>query len=54
MKTVEELKEEIIERYNMGWEGEDSMGLIEEAKANFIRLVDELIAAVREDKPPNY
>jgi len=46
MKEIEELKKDIIERYNMSWVEahiEDNIGLIQLAKDNFRNLVETLI-----------
>ena len=44
---VEEIKQDILERYAMSWDNaEDNMGLIKIAKDNFEYLVSKLIEAV--------
>jgi len=49
MRKINEIKEEIIERYNISWDGmKDEMGLIEEAKQNFRNSVEDLIKEVKQ------
>ena len=44
LRTTEEIKGDILNRYEMSWVGiEENMGLINLAKNNFERIVDELI-----------
>lgn len=51
MKEIEEIRQDIIDRYNLTWIMEgmtDTTGLVEEAKRNFETTVDKLIKAVRD------
>jgi len=45
MKTLtEELRQDLIDRYDISFEGvEDTLGIIQLAKDNFKRLLDKLI-----------
>jgi len=46
MKEIEDLKEDIISRYNMSWEDahiQDNTGIIQAAKDNFRNLLELLI-----------
>ncbi len=43
---IERIKEDIIERYNLTWDEEDTMGLVNKAKEDFRFQVDTLIQAV--------
>ena len=41
---IKEIKQDILDRYAMSWEGiKENMGLIDLAKKNFEKLIDELI-----------
>lgn len=51
--TTEELKEDIIERYNMSWSKEDEYGLVKACKDNFRNLINQLIKSVRDEKEPS-
>lgn len=49
MQKINEIKEDIILRYNISWDGmQDEMGLIEEAKNSFRNSVEELIREVKQ------
>jgi len=46
MKEIEDLKEDLINRYNMSWEDahiQDNIGIIQVAKDNFRNLLELLI-----------
>lgn len=48
MEDIITLRQDIIDRYNLSWDDEieDGLGLIQEAKDNFEKLVDNLIEKV--------
>lgn len=47
-RVISKLRQDIIDRYNLSWDDEieDGLGLIQEAKDNFEKLVDNLIEKV--------
>lgn len=50
---IEDLRNDIISRYNMSWVDAhmtDDMGLIKACKDNFEQLIDNLIKAVRDEE----
>jgi len=59
MTNIEQIKEDIIDRYNMTFEPPitDNTGLIESLKENFKALLDSLIEEVKNyytQQQPNY
>lgn len=49
MNKIEDIKEEIIERYNLSWENQtDNLGLIEASKQNFKERVELLIHIIKQ------
>ncbi len=53
MNEIEQLKEDIIKRYEMSWVDAhitDDMGLIQACKDNFRMLIDNLIEKVKNEK----
>lgn len=59
MTKIEQIKEDIIDRYNMTFEPsiDDNTGLIESLKENFKALLDSLIEEVKNyytQQQPNY
>lgn len=50
MKEIEELRQDLLDRYNQSWEEAhvtDDMGLIQACKENFEQLLDKLIEKAR-------
>lgn len=47
MSLISDIKQDIIDRYNMSWDDqEDNMGLIEAAKQNFKERIELLIKTI--------